>query len=478
TFFNTYQNRTPTLFVGANDGMLHAFNATNGAEVFAYIPSWMGPKLSALTTDNYITNHQSYVDATPAVGEAELGTDWKTVLVGGTGAGGQGVYALDVTAPSAFDASKVLWEFTDRDDVSMGNVIGQPQIRKFRISAPGVSPAVYKWFAVVASGVNHYVADGFDANTANPSIFLLDLAKAKGTPWALGTNYYKLSFPINTTLGRLAPGLANFETVNNLQGEVRYLYAGDLHGQMWKLDFTRPTVGVADWTVANLSSFRNGTTPLPLFVAKDANGVPQPITNAPFLAGGPRNSTLVVFGTGKYLESSDNVVTSTTQVQSLYTLYDDGTTANDTASPAANTGAISGRGRLMAGSAGDTGTVTVATFTYGKASSDTDLRRSGWYIDFPRDGEKQISAGDTVGRQLIFGTVVPPSSATQVCGTGSGNQYTLDILTGKGGYVVSDVGLLGPPIVFDTGDGIYSASDSTGRRTKTRTSQIVLQGSS
>ena len=94
-FYATNASRTPAVFVGANDGMLHAFNAANGDELFGYIPSWMGPKLAALTSTTYINNHQSYVDASPIVSEAQVGTtnteaDWKTVLVSGTGAGAGG----------------------------------------------------------------------------------------------------------------------------------------------------------------------------------------------------------------------------------------------------------------------------------------------------------------------------------------------------------------------------------------------------
>ena len=96
SFASTNAARTPAVFVGANDGMLHAFNATTGDELFAYIPSWLGSKLAALTSASYGTStnpHNSYVDSVPAVAEALVGTSWKTVLVGGTGAGGKGVVA-------------------------------------------------------------------------------------------------------------------------------------------------------------------------------------------------------------------------------------------------------------------------------------------------------------------------------------------------------------------------------------------------
>ncbi|MEG1456676.1 MAG: PilC/PilY family type IV pilus protein, partial [Comamonas sp.] len=138
TFYDTNKNRTKAVFVGANDGMLHAFNSTTMDELFAYIPSWMAPKLSQLSNTNYNSSgHTSYVDAPPAVAEAQVGSDWKTVLVSGTGGGGQGVFALDVSNPSDFAADKVLWEFTDQNDADMGNVVSQPRIVKLRTSAPG-----------------------------------------------------------------------------------------------------------------------------------------------------------------------------------------------------------------------------------------------------------------------------------------------------------------------------------------------------
>jgi type IV pilus assembly protein PilY1 len=131
-FLTANASRAAAIFVGANDGMLHAFNANTGDELFGYIPSWMGPKLAALTTISYNNNHQSYVDATPTVAEAQVGSagessDWKTVLVSGTGAGGAGVFALDVTDPSAFSASNVMWEFTHADDADLGYVVGRPK---------------------------------------------------------------------------------------------------------------------------------------------------------------------------------------------------------------------------------------------------------------------------------------------------------------------------------------------------------------
>ncbi|MDP9965966.1 type IV pilus assembly protein PilY1 [Variovorax paradoxus] len=481
-------NRTPAVFVGANDGMLHAFNAGTGDELFAYIPSWLGPKLSALTSPTYVSDHQSYVDASPAVAEAQVGSagtkaDWKTVLVSGTGAGGRGVFALDVTNPAAFDASKVMWEFTNADDADLGFVVGKPQILKMRTSAAGAT-ATYKWFALVAGGVNNYVRDsaGLFSSTGRPALFLLDLAKPAGTAWTLGSNYYKISLPIDATLAQtVAPGLINFSAVPGSAREVTQVFAGDLHGNMWKLDF-RP-YGTADWNIGKLSAFNKGTAanpvPYPLFIAKyGTSNTVQPISMAPGLVAGQRgNSTYVAFGTGKYLEADDR---ASTAQNSFYVVHDNGSTTPD--STPAGASVITGRGRLQAGTLDTTArTVAVAPFVWGRAMSDVDAtQRSGWYFDYATSGERQVSNALLDGETIIFGSLIPGStSSASACGVsgGSGNEYRLDVDTGDGDFRVSTVGILGQPLVIELANSVETISNSTGRRTRTITSQVVKQGS-
>ena len=489
---NAHAARTPAVFVGANDGMLHAFNATTGNELFGYIPSWLGPKLSALTSITYANAHQSYVDGTPSVAEAEVGSagtaaDWKTVLVAGTGGGGQGVFALDVTDPAAFSASKVMWEFTHADDQDMGNVTGRPQILKLRTSASNATTATYKWFAVVGSGVNNYVTDnaGLFSSTGNPALFLLDLAKPTGTAWALGTNYYKISLPVNSALSALkATGLINFRAALGSAREVTQIFMGDLHGNLWKLDFS--LLGSVDWNMSKLSPFKKGAsapfTAYPLFIAKDALGNEQPITMSPSIGFGPKPDTsYIIFGTGKYLETSDK---NSTTPQSVYMIYDNGTATSDTiVSPAVRASAISGRGWLQAGTANaSTGVISVPAFTLGRAARDTDTtQRSGWYADFPTSGERQISSAIIFGDTVIFGSLIPGSSGSSgSCSAsgGGGNQYTLNIAKGNGTSVISTVGISGEPLVSELiGATTVTNSDSTGRRKKTITSQVIQQGS-
>lgn len=475
-FYDTHKNRTKTLFVGANDGMLHAFNAADGEELFAYIPSWVVKNLPALTSPGYNAGgHQSYVDGTPAVSEAQVGSAWQTVLVSGTGAGGQGVFALDVTDPNSFGASKVMWEFTDRDDPDLGNVIGRPQILKFRTSAPGASTTTFKWFAVVPSGVNNNANDGYFSTTGKPALFLLDLGKSASVAWQEGVNYYKVSLPAGSTT--LPAGVVNFSATGGVAGEVQQIYLGDLQGNVWKLNFAAN--GTAGWDLNTLSFFKTtGATPtaLPFYIAKDASGVVQPITAAPALTRGPNGGVIVLVGTGKYLESADNVVTSSTQKQAVYALLDTGSPVADSATPES---AISGRGRLKQGTVtGSTGAVSTPEFTWGRASSDTDAtQRSGWYIEFPNRGERQVSGYGILGTKLVFGSLIPPDQFADPCGTGSGYQYFVNLATGSGSRNISQVGLLGEPYVVELGDGALGVATGTGRRTKTTKGQIFLQGS-
>lgn len=485
SFYSLNQGRVPTLYVGANDGMLHAFSATTGAELFAYIPSWVVPNLLALTSTTY--SHRSYVDSTPAVNEANLGStasaDWRTVLVGGSGGGGQGVYALDVTDPAAFATtsgnSKILWEFTDKHDVDMGNVIGAPQILKLNVAAGSATPD-YRYFAVVASGVNNHAADGNASTTGQPALFFLRLDKAKSTAWQLGTNYFKVKFPVVTTDSTLPSGLANFTVRLGIAGEVSYLYAGDLQGNLWKLDFR--STSASSWSLDNLSSFKNSGIAIPMFVATDGATTPnrQPITMPPALSFGPNRGIIVSFGTGRYLSAADN--SAPFKVQSMYSVFDNNSTTPDsTGSP---TAAISGRGRLQAGTVTST-SITFSGFAWGRPTADNDTTsRAGWYFDFYQSGttstvtgtgERQISGLGVLAGRLIFGSVIP---AVTSCDNGTGNLYAIDTLSGNGSATVSDVGILGEPFLTRVGYSTLYVSDPTGSRKETTRYQIIKQGSS
>jgi type IV pilus assembly protein PilY1 len=269
--------------------------------------------------------------------------------------------------------------------------------------------------------------------------------------------------------------------------QVAQLYAGDLHGQLWKLDFSATSAN--DWSLSNLSFFKNGSTAIPMYVARDgasSSSNRQPITMEPALIFGPARSILVSFGTGKFLETSD--VAGPYKAQSVYTLLDNGSAVADTNS--GPTAAISGRARLsqatVTASAGTLGIAT-ADFVWGRPDDDSDAERSGWYFDFlgsagtttpsvtPGSGERQISNFGVLSGKLIFGSVVPPLTS---CDAGDGNLYILDVRTGDGDALDSGVGIPGEPFLAQVGASTLTKSNTTGARTETTRYQVILQGSS
>ncbi|MDX2422432.1 MAG: PilC/PilY family type IV pilus protein, partial [Amphritea sp.] len=172
-FKETYTAREPMIYVGANDGMLHGFRASDGRELLAYIPSILLPELKDLADPEY--SHRYYVDGTPTVQDAYVRDgngdgEWRTLLAGGLNAGGQGVYLLDVTDPSNFSESEAddifLREFTDADDQDMGYSYARPAIVKLRDN---------QWYLVFGNGYNNTVDDGHVSESGDAVIYLQGL---------------------------------------------------------------------------------------------------------------------------------------------------------------------------------------------------------------------------------------------------------------------------------------------------------------
>lgn len=488
------KNRVPAIYVGANDGMLHAFNAKTGEELFAYIPSWMGSKLSALSDPKY--THQSYVDATPVVGEAKTGKgikkeDWKTVLVSGTGGGGKGVFALDVTNPDRFDANKVIWEFNQVNDPDMGHVIGKSRIVKMQVKhrKSAASKEEFRWFALVPAGANNYVdsGDGIYSSTGNSTIFLLALDKPVSEAWEQGKNYYKISLPFNSSVyhsgisGSVkATGIINLESFsNNLKNSIDLVYAGDLHGNVWALDFRGQDAD--NWNFDALSRYKasNGDA-IPMYVAKDALGTVQSITSSPsILRIGVDNTYVVGVGTGKYIEFAD---AKDPQANTYHVLYDNGDTNKSRTAPSASWQAgIAGRGRLQNLNLSGSEFFANVGFRFGRPTNDSDASsRAGWYYDFPGVGERVISDGVAIPftSTVVFSSITPDAvSSSGICSVdgGTSNTYTVDYFSAKGSVYVSTVGIVGQPLVFFS-EGKLGKADPTGQRTSKTETHITQVG--
>ncbi|RWA56048.1 hypothetical protein AU476_04835 [Cupriavidus sp. UYMSc13B] len=237
----------------------------------------MFANLAQLTTPSYI--HRPYVDATPAVAEARVGNAWQTVLVSGMGGGAQGLFALNVSDPASVGTGNVLWEFTDKDDADMGNVMSPPQIVKL--------------FAMTGNGLNANDADGA-SNPAAPSVLLIvALDKPAGTPWQLGVNYWKISMAADATAS-IANGLSSPALVRLTDGQTVAAYAGDLQGRLWKFILNG---GPSTWNAAGaLPYYGGGNYGRPLFQARDASGKPQPITGGGRSGGASLSSRPLVSG--------------------------------------------------------------------------------------------------------------------------------------------------------------------------------------
>ena len=151
--------RAAALYIGANDGMLHAFDGASGQELWAYVPTMVMKKMSGLADLNYSVKHTYFADGSPLAMDAYFGGSWHTVLVAGLNKGGNGYYALDVTNPAS---PKVLWEVCndstlcggpvsgDSDD-DIGLTYGNPIVTKL----PTGSAYPGKWVAIFASGYNN-----------------------------------------------------------------------------------------------------------------------------------------------------------------------------------------------------------------------------------------------------------------------------------------------------------------------------------
>ncbi len=404
-FRAAHANRAGMVYVGGNDGMLHAFDATDGSEKLAYVPNLVFANLARLTDPQY--NHIYFVDGSPTVGDAfgnfgsrcSAGSScWRTVLVSGLRKGGQGFFALDVTDPQNFDesnaASLALWEFSDADDPDLGYTFSQASIVKM---------ANGQWAAVFGNGYNNTLADGRASSTGHAVLYILFLDKGLDGTWTPGSDFIKLDTGVGSTG---TPNALATAAPIDLDGDftVEYIYAGDLKGNVWRFDVSDPSP--ANWGA-----------PVKLFTAKDGSNQAQPITTRPEVGLHPdplKTGVLVYVGTGKYLEDSDNT-TSGVPTQTFYAIWD-----KFEASPSLVT-----RSQLVQ-------QVVLSESNGQRITSNSTINwdsEMGWFIDLPTPGERQVSDPILRNDRIIFTTLIPN---TQICSFGgTGWLMELDARTGS-----------------------------------------------
>jgi type IV pilus assembly protein PilY1 len=403
-FVAANSSRTGVVYVASNDGMLHAFDGSTGNEKWAYVPSMVMANMYILADADYANRHQYLVNGAPVVGDiyvppvapATTGT-WKTILVGGLGAGGRGYYALDITDPNNPQA---MWEFTN-DSVggnnNLGLTFGNPVITK---RADGT------WVVVFSSGYNNVTpGDGnghlFMVN-ANTGARLLDIPTYTSTSPS--------NVPAGTTTTPSGLGKINAWVDSTIDNNAKRFYGGDLLGNLWRFD------------TDNLVAPNQAALRLAYFSAGSPATV-QPITTEPSLAQVNYNGSnypVVYVGTGKYLGTTD--LTDTSQ-QTVYALKD----------PLTNT---------PLGNAHASSSVVAQTLSQASANAAPTVTNlavdwstmNGWRLDLLNAGERV-----NVDMQLLNNTLTLASNipSVDVCTSGGSSYlYQLDIGTGSVPYSI------------------------------------------
>jgi type IV pilus assembly protein PilY1 len=450
--------RDPTIYVAANDGMLHAFAVSDGTEKWAFVPSFVMDRMYQLASYNYGANHIFLADGSPTLADicTELDTSaqgtlkpckaatkqgnvtthkWKTILVAGLNKGGCGYYALDVTDPNT---PKGLWEFTN---ANLGYSYGNPVVTRRKDG---------RWVVIFSSGYNN-VPNGCGATgDGNGHVFVVDantgeLLEDIPTLLANGGDAGSVASP--SGLGKL-----NAWVEDPYVNVAERIYGGDLLGNLWRIDFD-DNLGAGGKEALLLGN---------LAVAGHA----QPITIKPELYKLNAGGYLVLVGTGKYLGAGDPL---NTDQQSIYGLKD----------PNGSTGLGDVRGNA---------TVKARTLTQATDASGALIRTvqpsaavidwstdNGWYIDLnPANASPTERVNVDMQLQyniLTVATNVPKEDACSPSGTSW--KYDIDVDTGlapttaAGGALASFLGnslVAGIKVVkLATGQTVTIVTDTSGK---------------
>jgi type IV pilus assembly protein PilY1 len=442
--FATYRaansGRPQVIYVGANDGKLHAFRATDGREMFAYVPATLIPNLPDLTNPRY--THRFYVDAGPMIGEVQDSSgNWRPQLVGGLGAGGRGFFSLNLSSQadfatmtqSQFAARVPMWEFTNAEDQDVGFTFNDPvrdpaNSRNLQISKlANASNAAGRWAVIVGNGYGSRVTPGSGSipavDNSHAVLFMLDpdtglpITNGKFTVDSSGANGLSTPWPVDL----------------DGDGLIDTIYAGDLKGGMHKFQFSKPS------GTSRVLAGRSEAGADWAYIGKIFDTGGQPITSAPIVTAGCNGKIVIAFGSGKLIEEDDM---QDVDERGFFAVVDDN--SNNTAGwpirPSSlpvitYTDSLVG-GRLIR-----------------QPSGSTAPRTNGWRMRL-LSGERVIfnptTPPDTGA--VLFSTFIPTTSCG---GTGRGFVNGVNVCTGGlGGLVTSDaVGADVPVLGYEVGGG-------------------------
>lgn len=422
TTYSTYlttkaSNMNASLVVNANDGFVSVINSANGTRRYAYMPSSVLPSLRLIADPNYVNgvSHKFLVDGQIGVFDAQFGTAWKTLAIGGTGAGGKTFYGLQLFDASAGNVIRALWEVSAPATASTSNAFND---LGYAYARPEVARlADGRWAA--------FIANGYGSNSGVAALYVLDVRD--------GSLIRKIVIDGTETTN----GLSSVKLRVNSQNVVQAAYGGDLKGRLWKFDLSATSSD--SWGVAFSGR--------PLFTT--AGGATQPITAQPLLADNALGGKQIFVGTGKFNETADK---TNKDLQAFYSVWDaDGGSGQITVS-SLQAQAITG---VFSGSTGQFVTTSQNDTTY--------PAEKGWYLPLVYNnaltGERVINQASLVLGRIVFTTA--SVDTTDPCSSfGTGKLIELDAFSGKMlNYAVLDTNADG---VVDSNDTISSGVVFTG----------------
>jgi hypothetical protein len=402
-FTTANQSRARNIFIGANDGMLHALtdahNTTGGQERWGYVPPALLNQLQAMRD-----GHVFGVDGSVGIADVCFGagctspTGWTTLLVGSLRQGGNALYALDVTNPSS---PQHLWQrSTPADPVlsagylpRLGQTWSAPVIGRTNVTGLGLT-----WSVFVGGGV----APGPD-NPTDPwgnAFFVLNAQN--GTVLTDGTTtarFYVPDDPADPAKNNVAARPTLYRPGDGAM--VDRVFFNDTEGKIWRMKTTTPTI--ANWSPGTTPFFDpvsaspvceiNGLGAVtPILDAISGNPLTTGTTTLPLARPRPTIYNRPAIG----LDPSGNVI--------IYVGTGDTNNPNNT-----------------------------GTNDYFYAITDLDNGSCGrplFVLGFPQN-EKVLSDPAFLQNNVIITTYVPPLTGPAACNdAGKGYIYSFDALTG------------------------------------------------
>lgn len=406
---------TASLVMNANDGFMSVIDPANGSRRYAYMPSSVLASLHYIADTGYINGagHKFLNDGQVGVFDAQLDGAWKTLAVGGVGAGGKTFYGVQLFNASEGNVTKALWEIsapaastTGHTFNDLGYAYARPEVARWKDG---------RWAA--------FIANGYGSHSGVAALYVVDIRNGS------------LIQEIIIDPAETSNGLSSVKLKVDAQNVVQAAYGGDLKGRLWKFDLSNPSAALKPAFSGKLLF----TTP---------GGATQPITAQPLLADHPTNGKMVFFGTGKFNETADKL---TKDPQGFYAIWDaDGGAGQFTVSNL-QAQAVTG---VFSGSAGQFITTT---------QSEVTPARKGWYLPLVYNnaltGERVINQAKLVAGRIVFTTA--SVDTTDPCSSfGTGKLIELDAFSGK---------MLSYAVLDTNGDRLIDSKDL-------RSSGVIFSG--